>query len=267
MSGWNEEDFESEETAESVLEEIEEEARAAEQVEDQAEEAWLLAMQKIEEANLFKLLIKQPVFTQDSASPRILNAVNNKIKMFAIRELESLLGIKPKDEEVKSPFSKDETEALRLLASKVLKKDYIPTAQKVEIKPATPSLAPIEQPKYEPSFAEIPQPKLNSSFQPPPKKQREPKKITPAPIPQTSAPTQTKKSVNSVKKAESKNQPGRPKPIPQPNMNQTMMALAAKPQGFSMTEGSQVRNLSPQALGIPAGGALAVDSRDPADSI
>src|ERR1019366_5553150 len=80
--------------ADEVLEGIEQEQAEEAQEAEYTENAWNQAMSRIEEANLFKLLIKGSVFQPGSASPTILNSVNKKIRQFAIRELEILLGIR-----------------------------------------------------------------------------------------------------------------------------------------------------------------------------
>ena len=114
--------------ADEVLEGIEQEQAEEAQEAEYTENAWNQAMSRIEEANLFKLLIKGSVFQPGSASPTILNSVNKKIRQFAIRELEILLGIRnPKVEaqpvQVKLPFDEQEIQGLKILAAKLLKRD------------------------------------------------------------------------------------------------------------------------------------------------
>lgn len=75
------------------------------------------AMQRIEEANLFKTLINQDIFAPNSARPEILNSVNGKIREFAIKELEQLLGIRNAADPVvvSSPFDDAEVYGLKML--------------------------------------------------------------------------------------------------------------------------------------------------------
>jgi len=125
MKFWNDEEYKD--AADEVISaELEEPTETAEEVEAQANETLNWAIQKIEEANLFKHLVKQPVFSEGSAEPSILASVNEKIRKFAIEQLEELLGGSKKQEkevvQVKLPFSENEVFALKTLAGKVLEK-------------------------------------------------------------------------------------------------------------------------------------------------
>src|ERR1700677_4022050 len=84
----------------------------------------LEALKRIEEANLFYSLIKTDIFT-DSASEMIQRSVNNKIKQFAKKELNRLLGMSQEGESSSGGgmFSKEEGLALKVLAATMLKKD------------------------------------------------------------------------------------------------------------------------------------------------
>lgn len=157
--------------------------------EQQSEQILHQAVQRIEEANLFKLLITQQVFAPGSANPQILASVNNKIKQFAIRELELLLGIDSgqRVEQVKSPFDEDETQALKILASKVLKRDVKPATvldKKAELQPITAMAAPkqvspsiaMAQPSLARSMANRPTSTQSIPKKVPPKKSRPSKK-------------------------------------------------------------------------------------------
>lgn len=96
----------------------------------------LEALTRIEEANLFYSLIKTDVFT-NSASETIQRSVNNKIKEFAKKELNRLLGMSRGEEgsSAGSGFSKEESLALKVLAATMLKKD--PSKIGIELKKPT----------------------------------------------------------------------------------------------------------------------------------
>ncbi len=100
------------------------------------------AVQRIEEANLFKYLLSTPIFAENSADPAIVASVNAKVARFAMNELKELLGGKKEEEVVKveSPFSPEETFALKTLAAKVIEKTggQAPTAER------TPTMNSIE---------------------------------------------------------------------------------------------------------------------------
>lgn len=149
-------------TAEEAAEEILEEIQGEESVEEDdsmnsVEEMMSEAEKRVEEANLFKLLISHSFFAPDSARPEVLASVNKKIKRFAIKELELLLGLKTKETEQKvvqqSPFSPDEVSVLKMLVSKALGKNSpqqapAPAERKPEIMQITqtaPKVNPIEQ--------------------------------------------------------------------------------------------------------------------------
>jgi hypothetical protein len=126
--------------ADQVLQQLE-----ASSVEEQqsVEQTLSAAVKRIEEANLFKLLITRDVFSEGSASPEILLSVNQKMKKFALDQLNELLGIsqpKPQKEvAVKSEFDREEVQALRVLAAKILKRDVA----QVVTQSRTPDLNPI----------------------------------------------------------------------------------------------------------------------------
>jgi hypothetical protein len=125
MRFWNDEEYQG--AADEIISAtLEEPTETSEGVEAQANETLNWAIQKIEEANLFKHLVKQPVFSEGSAEPSILASVNEKIRRFAIEQLEELLGGAKKQEkevvQVKLPFSENEVFALKTLAGAVLKK-------------------------------------------------------------------------------------------------------------------------------------------------
>jgi hypothetical protein len=117
--------------AEEVLAEIEQ--QEAQIVEDQqrADEVLTEAIKRIEEANLWKLLISQDVFETGSARHEILQSANRRIKQFATQNLEILVGIRQEKTEQSVqiqalPFDKEEIQALKVLLAKILKKDVAP---------------------------------------------------------------------------------------------------------------------------------------------
>lgn len=106
--------------ADQVLEQIEEERASAEAEEDAVETVLSNAIDRIEEANVWKLLIAQHVIEPGSATDRVVNSVNGQLKRFALDRLEVLLGMdKPKKLE-KPTFDSEQVRALKILAAKVL---------------------------------------------------------------------------------------------------------------------------------------------------
>lgn len=101
------------------------------------------AVQRIEEANLFKYLLVTPIFTNDSAAPEIVQSVNAKLQRFAMEELKELLGgakERKVQQEVTKQFTDDEAGALKILAGKVLEKTGgVPTPPEER----TPNINPI----------------------------------------------------------------------------------------------------------------------------
>jgi len=143
--------FNDEDTADEVLESLTET-----EGQDSVDKMMNEAMQRIEEANLFKTLIKTPIFGQNSASPEIIESVQKKITEFARKELAVLLGIVPANHyqvqpQVKSPFDEEEVEALKGLAARVLKRVPTPvperTPQIMQIKTVDNSKLVGEPPK------------------------------------------------------------------------------------------------------------------------
>lgn len=97
------------------------------------------AVKRIEEANLFKMLITSDVFAPGSASPVILEAVNKRIRLFATQQLEELLGMSsPKPTVVsKSDFNAKEVEILKDFVSKIMAKSATTTTRVPELQPIT----------------------------------------------------------------------------------------------------------------------------------
>lgn len=126
-----------EDVGEQVLESLDDGQDA---MEDLTTEVMDQVTQRVEEANLFKLLINQQVFAPNSARPEILSAVNAKIKQFAINELQMLLGLKTPETQqstasIPAQFSEEEAAVLRMLIGKVLKTQGPAQATTQEVKP------------------------------------------------------------------------------------------------------------------------------------
>lgn len=88
----------------------------------------LAAVKRIEEANLWKTLLSQNIFSADAARPEIVQTVNEKIKNFAREQLEMAVGLKSESQsntipQVNSYFDADEIQALKVLAAKLLKRN------------------------------------------------------------------------------------------------------------------------------------------------
>lgn len=215
MSTFSEEEYSVE--AEEVLSTLEEiEQKEAEETQ-YTEEVWGKAMQRIEEANLFKLLIKDSIFQAGSASPAILSAVNKKIKAFAIRELENLLGIpnQQEKESVQLPFDKEEVMALKVLVSTMLKRSK-PVA--VETLDKTPKLNQIAVKDTAPK-------QRRAAFvgsNPEPEPVQAPK-ITPM---RPNQPPRTKKVIGKAPPKGEFAKPSNTRPLPMPKANQVAANLA-----------------------------------------
>lgn len=164
--------FDPDEYGEGVADEIVQstmdETASIEESSTETEEALTAAMQRIEEANLWKVLIKQNVFEEGSARPEILESANRKIKRFALNELNKLLNINQPEPvapkvEVKMPFSENEVLALRLLATSALNKGMIPgSSAEVERTPKVAAVAvrqeapaPTPKPTPEPAIRKV----------------------------------------------------------------------------------------------------------------
>src|SRR5580698_9297755 len=105
---------------EQVLEEIAQEQAQVEADEDAVEVVLSNAIDRIEEANVWKLLIAQEVIESGSASERVVRSVNGQLKRFALDRLEILLGMdKPKKTE-RPTFDPDQVRALKIIAAKLL---------------------------------------------------------------------------------------------------------------------------------------------------
>jgi len=237
------------------------------------------AMQRIEEANLFKTLINQDIFAPNSARPEILNSVNEKIRQFAIKELEQLLGIRNHAEPlvVSSPFDDNEVagikmllnnftdvevKVLKMLIGKVLKTDVAFVASNTPerkpelntIKAPTPSINQVRtQPVAQPAQA--------------PQKRTAPTPQPPAAGPQK--PRRRKKMGLATPNAQTK-----VKPMPTPDQLMQVMGqpgvVASRATKGSAGVTEDVMNKGIMSVGdvvqrLTGGNLLAVDNSNPAD--
>ncbi|HUM42303.1 MAG TPA: hypothetical protein PKI14_05075 [Fervidobacterium sp.] len=258
----------AEDSADEILDSLE---QSDESDDEDIDATMSQAVKRIEEANLFKLLIKQPVFSEGSASPDILRSVNKKVREFAKKELEILLGLRPAKEEVKviqqkveSPFSEQEVSALKILASKITKRE--PSVQQSEEKVPTMNAIQIQetaQPKMQqarPVQPAMQQPKTQQQSKPVQKQQS-----------QTPAKQQAAQAKKQAVTAQKKNR-NLPKPKAMPNAAQLGAMYQMNQSGVVMTtEGinqSTVKT-SNQLLGniINQMAGIHTDNASPADSL
>lgn len=132
-----------EDLGDEVLESLDEDTMDDEQIVDHTDDIMNQAIYRMEEANLFKILINHEIFAPNSARIEILERVNRKIKKFAIRELNLLLNLQ-KEEPIKSTptqFSEEEAVVLKMLIGKVLKKEPSMTVSIPERKPEIQQVA------------------------------------------------------------------------------------------------------------------------------
>lgn len=120
--------------ADKVVDELlEPEDSAQEELFESASEVMDQAVQRIEEANLYKTIINQSLFAQGSARPEILKAVNKKFKDFAIQQLKILLGMEEEKKQAivaaGNQFNNAEMQVLKMLIAKVLKTDPVAAIQ------------------------------------------------------------------------------------------------------------------------------------------
>ena len=278
--GYDEKEYE----ADDVLNELEEESDAIEAESAYINEVSAMAVKRIEEANLFKLLIKEPVFSKNSASPEILESVNRKIRQFAIKELEELLGLSPK-KEVLSPkkevFAEDEVSALKILASKVLKREdrsqlaqeeRVPELIKVNSKQDSRK---VEQVFFEPTLNSVSPPKnqFKESFNKDSKHVKQEVRDNQNKQPKPGRPAKQQKK-EEPQAALDKNKTAKPvgiKPIPMPSAQQLLQVIGSPSINFtedSLDKGAVNRNsqfgINDIVNSLTGGHKLYVDNSDPA---
>ena len=84
------------------------------------------ALERIEQAKLYEVFLRQSIFAAGSARPEIVEKVQEEFRAFALGRLEVLVGLKTDSATTslpaRSPFSEDEVSALKSLAGRMLKK-------------------------------------------------------------------------------------------------------------------------------------------------
>ena len=136
------------------------------------------AVKRIEQANLYLSLLNHQLFSENSARPEIIEAVEGEIKDFILVRLEILLGVRAPANEVAvtaSPFSPVQTEALKAIADRLSQKD----ARPVQITPQVRPLGASTQPSViQVNATTRPVPAATPTPKPSPKKGRPPGKKT-----------------------------------------------------------------------------------------
>ena len=269
----------TEESAEDVLEEMEEQAAEEEAEEDAVDTVLSNAIERIEEANVWKLLISQDVIAPGSASTRVVKSVNSQLKKFGLNRLEILLGMKDlqveKPVQVQQQFDPDEARALRILAAKVLGRSIA----SVITSDSSPKLntVSVQEERSEPRLQKVSapqQPKLNRQEAPPKQKTAVERAGN-----QLKVATKTSKRTNVPEDAKADKGYALPnltttnKPRPMPNMQQQMAAYgmgAAQPMNISVDRSAKGGDTSKgasvlsQVIGQLTGGhTIAVDTSAP----
>ena len=207
----------------SVLEEIAQEQAQAEADEDAVEIVLSNAIDRIEEANVWKLLIAQEVIESGSASERVVRSVNGQLKRFALDRLELLLGMdKPKKVD-KPLFDQDQVRALKIIAAKLLGR----SVASVMAEESSPKIAsvPAQEERREPKLKTVtaaPGPQLRRQA---PQPQQRPQQRAAQPQKQAPRMQMHKRAGRTVVPAESKEDRGfalpsgsvRPKQMPSPD--------------------------------------------------
>jgi len=265
----------TEESAEGILEEMEEQAAEEEAEEDAVDTVLNNAIERIEEANVWKLLISQDVITPGSASSRVVKSVNSQLKKFGLNRLEILLGMKnaqvEKPVQVQQQFDPDEARALRILAAKVLGRS-IASVITSESSPKLNTVS-IQEERAEPRLQKVSapqQPKLNRPEAPPKQKTAAERAGN-----QLKVATKTSKRTNVPEGAKVDKGYALPnnKPRPMPNMQQQMAAYGmggAQPMNISVDRSAKGGDTSKgasvlsQVIGQLTGGhTIAVDTSAP----
>jgi len=145
-------DSDVEEIVEEIEEEVVEETEEAESTASVINEA----MKRIEQAKLYEALLNHQLFAPGSARPEIIKSVRKEFKEFIQFRLEVLLGIKPDGKPgqasqraaIQSPFSDEETAALKDIARKLVDKNRLVSS--------VPSISAVSAPQ--PMVQEMPAP-------------------------------------------------------------------------------------------------------------
>lgn len=159
------------------------------------------AMQRIEQAKLYELLVNHELLAPGSASPEIQKKVQDEIRAFVIERLETLLGIRKEQQKQSSlDLTQEEVRVLKMLAAKVIGKD-----------------TPKSEPQITPLAANPNQPKVN-----------------PVAAPQIQRPAQVTQPVQQQTRMVKKKKPmgqqpqQKPEPIPQDLTPERAAEIAAK---------------------------------------
>jgi hypothetical protein len=261
--------------ADQILDELEQAQAQAAADEDAVEAVLSNAIDRIEEANVWKLLIAQNVIDPKSATERVVHSVNQQLKRFALDRLEILLGMnKPKKTE-KPLFDPDEYRALRILAAKFNGRPLTSVLSEIA-QPQLTQAAPEE--KREPRLNTVTLPNTAMRPQQPALQKQAPQQRQPA---QRAAPqkTQRRGPGRTAVPTGSSDQgyalpsgPIKPKPMPTPDQ---MVASAVgvstpmniKTEGVNPQQAAQGgANLLQQVVSQLTGGSLIhVDNAAPID--
>ena len=267
------------ENVDQVLSEIDGESESEDSSEDVENSQKLMneALFKIELANMWKTLITQNIFTENSARKEIVDYANKSVKKFAMKQLEDALGMKkeePKREPVQSSllFNQEELYVLKMLIGKVLKQDTVSAMVNVEKKP---EIATIK--------TTVNQPTINAPSDDNKTKRKRKNSAEQAISADAEEVTRTEQNQQSVKKPR-KNIKKKDYVLPSDVSNMKPMPTAAQliQQGVFSTPKMVVRgeNVSQQQINqgkntlgqiinnlTNGGQAIAVDNSKPADSV
>lgn len=194
--------YEPEDIDDEVLEEIVEES-AFDLDEHQAATVYN-ARVRLEQANLYEMLINHNLFEGVEASEQAVNNVQNELKYFIVGRLELLLGIRqPKSRVVESQFGDDEIDFIKALAAKGMAmqgRQPSAPAPKPVTPPAKTGLKPLTQKKRQ----TVPEPTRRSVQK---KIEQAKKEVEEQPLP--TKPKTTRKRRTTTKKAapKKKNEP------------------------------------------------------------
>jgi hypothetical protein len=273
----------AEETADGILEEIEDQQAEQEAEEDAVDTVLNNAIERIEEANVWKLLISQDVIAPGSASNRVVKSVNGQLKKFGLNRLEILLGMKEAHVDkpvvqVESWVDQDEKRALKILAAKVLGRS-IASAITSDSSPKLNSI-PAPEERKEPRLVQVqasPVQQQRPALRPTPKASSgTPIRKSETPPPQRSTPKGPRRTKvpddAKVDKGYALPMAGsKPKAMPNAQQQMAMYGMGAQPQMNISTDGSMKNgdtmksaNILSQVIGQLTGGQMmAVNTNAP----
>ena len=122
------------------------------------------ALLRIEQANLYQILLNHELISPGSARPEIQEKVQKELKAFVLSQLESLLGMSSGGQyaNLRQPvaqpqFTDEEKEALKALAARMLVKK--PEVAPAQAQQSAPSITPLQttpvKPKVAPTVAPV----------------------------------------------------------------------------------------------------------------